>query len=44
MTSAEPEELLAVSDRVVAMAGGRVVGEVARGASLLELVTLVAPL
>jgi ABC-type sugar transport system ATPase subunit len=44
MTSAEPEELLAISDRVVAMAGGRVVGEVARGASLLELVTLVAPL
>jgi ribose transport system ATP-binding protein/putative multiple sugar transport system ATP-binding protein len=44
MTSAEPEELLAVSDRVVAMAGGRVVGEVARGASLLELVALVAPL
>jgi ribose transport system ATP-binding protein/putative multiple sugar transport system ATP-binding protein len=44
MTSADPHELLAVCDRVVAMAGGRVVGEVARGASSLELVTLVAPL
>jgi ABC-type sugar transport system ATPase subunit len=44
ITSAEPQELLSVGDRVVAMAGGRVVGEVARGASLLELVALVAPL
>jgi hypothetical protein len=44
ITSAEPQELLSVGDRVVAMAGGRVVGEVARGASLLELVALVTPL
>jgi ABC-type sugar transport system ATPase subunit len=44
MTSADLDELLAVSDRVVAMAGGRVVGEVARGGSSLELISLVAPL
>ncbi|SKA82418.1 ribose transport system ATP-binding protein/putative multiple sugar transport system ATP-binding protein [Agreia bicolorata] len=44
VTSADPDELLAISDRVVAMAGGRVVGEVGRGESSLELLTLVAPL
>lgn len=44
MTSADLDELRALSDRIVAMAGGRVVGEVARGGSRLELVSLVAPL
>ena len=44
VASADLDELRAISDRVVAMAGGRVVGEVGRGASTLELLTLVAPL
>ncbi|PPF63069.1 hypothetical protein C5E11_08330 [Clavibacter michiganensis] len=44
VASADLDELLAISDRVVGMAGGRVVGEVGRGASTLELLTLVAPL
>ena len=44
VASADLDELLAISDRVVAMAGGRVVGDVGRGASSLELLSLVAPL
>ena len=44
VASADLDELLTISDRVVAMAGGRVVGGVERGASALELLTLVAPL
>jgi ribose transport system ATP-binding protein/putative multiple sugar transport system ATP-binding protein len=44
MTSADLDELQAVGDRVVAMAGGRVRGEVPRGGSRLELIGLIAPL
>jgi ABC-type sugar transport system ATPase subunit len=44
MTSADLDELQAVADRVVAMAGGRVVGELPRGSTRLELVSLIAPL
>jgi ribose transport system ATP-binding protein/putative multiple sugar transport system ATP-binding protein len=44
MTSADLDELQAVADRVVAMAGGRVLGEVPRGGSRLELIGLIAPL
>jgi ribose transport system ATP-binding protein/putative multiple sugar transport system ATP-binding protein len=44
VTSADPQELLDVSDRVVAMAGARVVGEVPGGASMFDLVRLIAPL
>ncbi|WP_374947024.1 hypothetical protein [Agreia sp.] len=44
MTSADLNELYAVSDRIVAMAGGRVVGQVGPRRSRVELLGLVAPL
>ena len=44
MTSADLDELQEQCDRTVAMAGGRVVGEVPRGGGRLELLDLIAPL
>jgi len=44
MTSSDLDELQQLCDRTVAMAGGRVVGEVPRGGDLLDLLDLIAPL
>jgi len=44
MTSSDLDELQELCDRTVAMAGGRVVGEVPRGGDLLDLLDLIAPL
>ncbi|KQO11384.1 hypothetical protein ASF06_01625 [Agreia sp. Leaf244] len=44
MTSSDLDELQEQCDRTVAMAGGRVVGEVPRGGGRLELLELIAPL
>ena len=44
MTSSDLDELQQLCDRTVAMAGGRVVGEVPRGGGRLELLELIAPL
>jgi ABC-type sugar transport system ATPase subunit len=44
MTSSDLDELQQLCDRTVAMAGGRVVGEVPGGGGRLELLDLIAPL
>ncbi|KQP56646.1 sugar ABC transporter ATP-binding protein [Agreia sp. Leaf283] len=44
MTSSDLDELQEQCDRTVAMASGRVVGEVPRGGGRLELLELIAPL